>query len=307
MERASVLGDVWNSGKLPEWFRKKYPSQYEIATLLLHGDPNKRPSTKELLQSDLYAILQESLQLDTDNPQMKLMLGSEIFESIRASLVEQLKMHGFYFFEPPLLVTTGNSPEPQNAAYFINSSGTKVMLPYDGTLPFASFLGSTGLKYCKRYCFADIFRHNEYGGQPRKFLNADFDIVGNPNHKLLYEAELLSILSSMLDYLSKQMGGTCQIYINHASIYRAILHLSGIRDSATENSICEILEQRVVRKWDRILESIISKDLSLNTNHLQVLEKMTDIECEIRNISKNLPNVLKQFPEVESALSHLHQ
>lgn len=106
--------------------------------------------------------------------------------------------HGAVKLSAPLLMLRNDDiydPElSKNPVQFMDSFGDLVQLPWDLTVPFARYISRTfqtapHLETVKRFAIDPVYRPNIVGGQPKRILECDFDIVTRLPPDMMAEAE----------------------------------------------------------------------------------------------------------------------
>ena len=229
-ERAYVLNDLRNHLRFPPEFDKRHPNQHAIISLLLQPNPQRRPSAAELLDSELLPTqleahkLQQALRsITTPNTTNYNRLIERLFSltpeeqlsytydshqkqrmpnrhtaAVRSHVVAQLeavfKRHAAFRFDTPLLLPKASlASNIRHPVQFLDESGSLVVLPYELTTSFASFVGLQGIPNMRRYTFANIYRKNAVHGQPLAFGAANFDIVGPRVARVIHQAEVMRV------------------------------------------------------------------------------------------------------------------
>lgn len=228
MERFLVLSSLRKENKFPNGFDAKYSNEYELIKKLLETDSQKRPSTTELLQSNLLPsqieeeILKEALakvanpsttifstllnRLFSLPPDKQYDLGYEYHvanplmdhesvtrDQICAHLVKVCKKHGGLHIETPHLVPKNSIYPSSINCHLLDDTGTILSLNSDLTLPFARHIARNKITNMKRYNIGRVYRKHFNGGKPRELLEMSFDIVF-PN---LLNGSTSSLLMSM--------------------------------------------------------------------------------------------------------------
>ena len=106
--------------------------------------------------------------------------------------------HGAVQLSAPLLILKNDmiyDPElSKKPVQFMDSTGDLVQLPWDLTVPFAryvsrAFQSSPLHETFKRFAIDPVYRPNIVGGQPKRILECDFDIISHIPSDLMAEAE----------------------------------------------------------------------------------------------------------------------
>ncbi|KAJ2807098.1 eukaryotic translation initiation factor 2-alpha kinase, partial [Coemansia guatemalensis] len=267
MERANVLHNL----RRPEIvFPEDFPTdklqlQYQIIRRLLSHDPRLRPSSAELLESDLlppkmedeyiqetirtianpsqpyFARLMDSLfahstdkHIDAtfdyrSNDVQSEQLNAVFLDRIRELMTRVFRTHAAVELSTPALTPrTDLLGMYQRPALFVDPKGNVVQLPYDQTVPFARYVARTKMTEIKRYCFDRCFVANAAGGQPLSYSAASFDAVTNRSAHAVAAAEVISVACEVFDELPAFRSMPAVLMINHMCVLDAVLAYCGI-------------------------------------------------------------------------------
>ncbi|KAJ2609836.1 eukaryotic translation initiation factor 2-alpha kinase [Coemansia sp. RSA 1365] len=267
MERANVLHNLRRAEIVfPEDFpTDKLQLQYQIIRRLLSHDPRLRPSSAELLESDLlppkmedeyiqetirtianpsqpyFARLMDSLfahsadkHIDAtfdfrSNDVQSEQLNAVFLDRIRELMTRVFRTHAAVELSTPALIPrTDLLGMYQRPALFVDPKGNVVQLPYDQTAPFARYVARTKMTEIKRYCFDRCFVANAAGGQPLSYSAASFDAVTNRSAHAVAAAEVISVACEVFDELPAFRTMSTVLMINHMCVLDAILAYCGI-------------------------------------------------------------------------------
>jgi eukaryotic translation initiation factor 2-alpha kinase 4 len=293
MERVEVLKRVRdNPPKLPESFEKQDPRKAEIIRWLLDHDSSKRPTTSELLQSDLLParleeeILKEALRtIATPNTTMYNIMLKRLFSIqpddhvqftydygvdattaassiIRAEVGKKMskifKKHGALHFDTPLFLPKPRLFDQNNSVDVLDPAGTLLQTAYDLTMPFARWVAQAAVNNLRRYHFGKVYRRNLAGGQPRELHECDFDIVSPSSYKWINVAEVIKTCAEALNEFGSELG-SLTIRINHYRILDSILQsISGNDD--IQSKIRRALSQFWKKSWTEIRKELLQID-----------------------------------------------
>ncbi|OLY79661.1 putative serine/threonine-protein kinase ifkB [Smittium mucronatum] len=265
MERAMViLGLRKPEIEIPKNFPFEKSNQLKIIKMLLNHNVRERPSSIEMLESDLlppkmedeylyemvrtisnpslpyFDILMSTLlqrlpdihvdaTFDYKSSSRTEQLDAVFLDRIRDSMTRVFRKHAFIeFVTPTMAPKLGLNEFSMPPAVFIDNKGNAVQLPYDLTIPFARYVARNKLTEIKRYCFDRIYRENPIGGQPQ-FGNAiSFDIVSNAEVHAVATGEILLVVNEILRDLPAFYGSSLKLMLNHTDILDSILAYSGI-------------------------------------------------------------------------------
>uniref|UniRef100_UPI00358E2478 eIF-2-alpha kinase GCN2 isoform X2 n=1 Tax=Myxine glutinosa TaxID=7769 RepID=UPI00358E2478 len=249
---------------------EKLKKQALVLRWLLHHDPGQRPAAMELLhsgtlpptqleRSGLHEALQSTLAMphskayrslvdrmfaqritiaadfayDADihksafNPKHDIITG-HVCETIR----RVFEIHGAMQINTPLLMPRRRDLyEGMEIASFMDFSGLPVMLPYDLRVPFARFVARNNITNLKRYSMEHVFRQRRpMRSHPREVREVAFDIICSPSAGLLPDAEVIHVISDIIQKFSSLQDRNYVIQFNHTSLIRAVLLHCGISE-----------------------------------------------------------------------------
>ncbi|KAF9914658.1 hypothetical protein BX616_007846, partial [Lobosporangium transversale] len=283
MERAMTLRNL----QQPEIiFPKEFPmdkmsKQAQVIRALLNHNLKERPSSLELLQSDLLPpkledeYIQECVRTiaNPNTPYYHRLMSalfaqnadkhkdytydfnaenkmydpffSLFFGKVRDQMVNVFRCHGAVEMGTPLLMPKSDLHDnDKKSVALMDSTGGLVQLPYDLTLPFARFICRNDITQLKRFCFGRVYRENTVGGQPQVVHEVDFDIVHNTHsNPMVTDAELIKVVDELLEEFPpfKATNGVFFL-INHTMVVEAIFDSCRI-PSEIRTGVCTILGQ----------------------------------------------------------------
>ncbi|KAI8318619.1 kinase-like protein [Martensiomyces pterosporus] len=267
MERATVLHNLRKPEIVfPQDFPvEKMQLQYQIIKRLLNHNPRLRPSSSELLESDLlppkmedeyiretirtianpsqpyFANLMGSLfahstdkHIDAtfdyrSNDIQAEQLNAVFLDRIRELMTKVFRSHAAVELSTPALTPKTELLDMyQKPALYLDPKGNVVQLPYDQTVPFARYVARTKMTEIKRYCFDRFFVANPMGGQPLTGSAVSFDAVTNRSAHAVAAAEVISVACEVFRELPAFRTTPTVLMLNHMDILDAILAYCGI-------------------------------------------------------------------------------
>ncbi|KAF9184078.1 hypothetical protein BGZ51_003580 [Haplosporangium sp. Z 767] len=262
MERAMTLRNL----QQPEIiFPKEFPmdkmsAQAQVIRLLLNHNLKERPSSLELLQSDLLPpkmedeYIQECVRTiaNPNTPYYHRLMSalfaqnadkhkdytydfnaenkpydpffSLFYGKVRDQMVNVFKCHAAVELGTPLLTPKSDLHDSdKKSVSLMDSTGGLVQLPYDLTMPFARFICRNGITQLKRFYFGRVYRENTVGGQPQIVHEVDFDIVHNTHNPMVADAEVIKVVDELLEEFPpfKSTNGVFFL-LNHTVVVEAI-------------------------------------------------------------------------------------
>lgn len=230
-------------------------NEVKLLRWLLDHDPNKRPTSDELLQSELLPSakletleIQDMLRHVLANPQSRsykhliasclaqesdqlcqltyhlgLVPISSLFENVKNKVVEILRRHGAIEINTPLLTPYTKSTSSYSTVKLMCHSGAVVTLPYDLRSPFLRHVALNGVNFLRRYSIGRVYREKKvYNVHPKQSFECAFDIVTPTRGHFLVDAELLVVANEIVHQFEVLNHKNIVIRINHTSLLRAI-------------------------------------------------------------------------------------
>ncbi|KAI1316493.1 hypothetical protein EDD11_009906 [Mortierella claussenii] len=347
MERAMTLRSL----QQPEIiFPKEFPmdkmaAQAQVIRALLNHNLKERPSSLELLQSDLLPpkledeYIQECVRTiaNPNTPYYHRLMSalfaqnadkhkdytydfnaenkpydqffSLFYGKVRDQMVNVFRCHAAVELGTPLLTPKSDLHDSdKKSVALMDSTGGLVQLPYDLTMPFARFICRNGITQLKRFCFGRAYRENTVGGQPQVVYEVDFDIVHNTHNLMVTDAELIKVVDELLEEFPpfKATNGVFFL-INHTTIVEAIFDNCRI-PSEIRPGVYTILGQlgRQYQHMSQVRNHLMSV-YHLPRSVLDELE-LFDRKGDLETVAKTLEDLITAEPmktKLRDALSEL--
>lgn len=292
----------------------------EVALLkwLLDHNPTRRPTSEELLQSELLPPvkleayeLQEMLRHVLANPQsrsykhliarclaqesdlvcqMTYHLGivpiSSIFENVKNQIVQILRKHAAIDVSTPLLHPFTKSTPAEHAVKLMCNSGSVVTLPYDLRQPFLRHVAINGITSLRRYTIGRVYREKKvFNFHPKQNYECAFDIVTPNRGNFLVDAELIATAHEIVNQFDVLKQKNITFRINHTSLLRAIFFFYSVPKEKYKpllHLINEYLEDKVSKL--NVKEAVRNLLPVVKDQMLDIL-LMTDLTVESINSS----------------------
>lgn len=301
---------------------EKHKSEVRLLKWLLDHNPNNRPTSEELLQSELVPPakleaneLQEMLRHVLANPQsrgykhliskcleqesdtvlqltyhMGMVPISSLFENVKNKIVQILRKHGAIDVSTPLLTPFTKTTASESAVKLMCHSGSVVSLPYDLRQPFLRHIALNGINFLRRYSIGRVYREKKvFNFHPKQNFECAFDIVTPIKGSLLVDAEPIAVAHEIINEFEVFRQKNISFRINHTSLLRAIfLYYSVPKDKYKEilDLVTELLEGRTSKLV--IKDSI--KSLLNGKDQVSDLLLMTD--CPMSSVNGTMLKVL---------------
>ncbi|XP_013886400.1 eukaryotic translation initiation factor 2-alpha kinase 4 [Austrofundulus limnaeus] len=316
-ERISVLSQLrMESITFPEDFLPhEQGKQRKVIEWLLKHDPALRPTTQELLksellpppqmeESELHEVLQHTManvngkayrtmvgQLFAQNtsPVMDYtydidlhkgsfsFTGAKLQQHVYETISRIFKKHGAVRLHTPLLLPRNRKLyDGSELACFMDHSGMLVTLPYDLRMAFARFVARNNVTQLKRYCIERVFRPRKLDrAHPRELVECAYDIITPITNSLLPDAETIYTISEIVQEFPALQERNYNIYLNHTSLLKAILLHSGVPEDKL-NQASNILCDAMNEKLTRREVEAKFFNFSLSSTSLQTLYRYID-------------------------------
>ncbi|XP_055627354.1 eIF-2-alpha kinase GCN2 [Toxorhynchites rutilus septentrionalis] len=296
---------------------------------LLNHDHAKRPTTEELLSSDLIPRIrmeaeeiQDVIRQVLANPQSKdykhliarcfSQESDTIFEHsyhlgmvpmiprfdyVKSKIIELFRKHGAIEVVTPLLTPFTASTGHENCVKLMTHSGSIVALPNDLRIPFLRHVALNGVKFIRRYSIGRVYREKQvFNFHPKQVYECAFDIVTPIRGNLIVDAELISVADEImreLELLKQQRRVFFRI--NHISLLRSILlHCNVPEEKYRElfEIVHSCLDDNIAKYQMKslIISQITQPGVKIHTGPLY---DMLQIECPVTQVSSGLRGLLK--------------
>ncbi|GAA6213726.1 eIF-2-alpha kinase GCN2 isoform X1 [Lates japonicus] len=308
-------------------------TQKKVIQWLLNHDPALRPTTQELLksellpppqmeESELHEVLQHTManingkayrtmvgQLFAQNTSpvmdytydIDLHKGSFSFNSAKLqqhvyeTITRIFKKHGAVRLQTPLLLPRNRKLyDGSELACFMDHSGMLVTLPYDLRMAFARFVARNNITHLKRYSIERVFRPRKLDrAHPRELLECAFDIITPVTNSLLPDAETIYTISEIVQEFPALQERNYNIYLNHTSLLKAILLHSGVPEDKLSQASNILCDAMSEKLTKREVEAKFC-NFSLSTNSLQTLYKYIEQKGNLQDLAPLLTSLTKQ-------------
>lgn len=283
MERVQVLGNIRTERIIfpTEFDQRRLFKQTTVLKWLLKHNPEERPTSQELLQSQYIPPKIEDGQLDevlkhtlasTNSTRYQRLIKhvfSQHVSSVRdvtydfdvftgqvfpkLILARQMvheSVKSVFLRHGALRVRTSHlAPRTklfeqlEYAVSLMDHSGALVTLPYDLRIPFARYVARTGVVQMKRFDIGCVYRVNRIlGAHPKELYECVFDIVTSTPEDLVPDAEVLLVVAEIIKQFPSLDNRSYYIRINHTGIMRSFLTSIGISDER-QSELISILEE----------------------------------------------------------------
>ncbi|KAM9356242.1 eIF-2-alpha kinase GCN2 isoform 2-T2 [Pholidichthys leucotaenia] len=334
-ERISVLSHLRAEPVVfPEDFiAREQGGQIKVIEWLLKHDPALRPTTQELLKSNLLpppqmeeSELHEVLQLtmaNTNGKAYRTMVGqlfaqntspvqdytydidlhrgsfsfnnAKLQQYVYETITRIFKKHGAVRLQTPLLLPRNRKLyDGCELACFMDHSGMLVTLPYDLRMAFARYIARNNITNLKRYSIDRVFRSRKLDrAHPRELLECAFDIVTPVTNSLLPEAETIYTISEIIQEFPALQERNYDIYLNHTSLLKAILLHSGVPEDRLSQASSVLSDAMNEKLTKREVEAKFC-NFSLSTNSLHILYKYIEQKGNLQDLVPLLTSLTKQ-------------
>ncbi|GLV39622.1 Gcn2 [Carabus blaptoides fortunei] len=336
MERINVLSNIRLKEILypSEFLDQKYSKQRIVISLLLNHDVSKRPTSLELLQSEHVpppvleeCELRELVRHTLSNPQSKAykylvascfgqVLNSveditydmslpatisrplQLYDYVKQAVVKIFNLHGGQCLSTPLLMPESNYYKGiDTCVKLMTHSGSIISIPHDLRVPFARYIAWNNITLLKRYSIDRVYREKKiFGFHPRELYECAFDIVTPNPGSFMADAELLSIVSEIVNQFTDLRNKNFIIRLNHTALLKAILLHCGIPDEK-HNDVYSILSDARDGKVTKFQIKTHLISLCLTDNAMVTLFSLIETESPINKASNTLRMITKRKGE----------
>lgn len=298
--------------------------QVQLIQWLLNHDPKQRPTTEELLSSDLLPSqkleaneLQEMVRHVLANPQSRIYkhliakcLTQEsdilteltyhtdmmpifpLFEFVKSKIQKLFTKHGAIEVITPML-TPVSTAIYQNSVRLMTHSGSVVTLPYDLRLPFIRHVALNGISFIRRYSIGRVYREKKvFNFHPKQIHECAFDIITPNRGNLLADAELLFIAYDIVNELPVLAQRNVSFRLNHTSLLRAILLYCNVPQERYNDVLAltnDFLEGKISKFQ---LNSSINSILDQSSKNTSTLIELLQVDTTPANINSTVLRTL---------------
>jgi eukaryotic translation initiation factor 2-alpha kinase 4 len=288
MERSLVLEKVRKSQpELPSDFHPTREHHTEIILSLLNHDPEKRPSSSEILGSGKMPLQMETESMrrmldkmtDPNGPYFEKTLakmfdrqneptkdytwdlnpsGLSYIDPLRRHLVKDklvsiFRRHGAEEGWRPCIFPKSSHYEG-NVVQLLDRKGTVHQLPWDLMMGHARILAKVNSENIpiprRSYIFGNVFRDRSNGGLPYMLEEVDFDIVTTDALDLaLKEAEVIKVLDEVIRAFASTSSVPVYFLLGHSDLLHLIFEYCGV-NSASRTATAAILSNFLGTDFD---------------------------------------------------------
>jgi eukaryotic translation initiation factor 2-alpha kinase 4 len=310
--------------------REEMKKEIELLKWLLNHNPAKRPTSEELLQSDLIPPLkldsgefQEMLRHILASPNSRsykhliarcftqewdknmfqlyncqtVITISSLYENVKHNVIEILRKHGGIDVSGPLLTPYSKSIPVDDAVKLMCNSGSIVNLPYDLHQHFLRHVAINGITSLRRYSVGRIYREQCQNAHPQQSFELAFDIVTPNRGNLLVDAELIAVAHEIVNQFELN---NVSFRINHLSLLRAIFMFYSIPKDK-HRQILHIIGDYTRGKMKKMLAKEALRNLLPSKEQVVDIFLMTDLTQQ--SISSSLLRTLIKGKGEASALA----
>lgn len=312
---------------------KEYRKEVEILNWLLDHNPSKRPTSEELLQSDLMppakveaSEMQELFRQVLAAPQSRsyknlitrileqkpddidcmtpayytnMTFLSSVFENVKFIIEQIFRKHGAIDVSTPLL-TPYNKSEHDLAVRLMTHSGLVVTLPTDLRQTFLRLIAQNlQINLLRRYAIGRIYQEKRtHNHHPKQAYECAFDIVTPTRGNSMVDAELLAVCHEIISKFEVLKQRTVTFRINHTSLVRAIFlyySVPAVKYRSVLAVVEDYLSDKNVRNKKQLIASIASLLPAKNGQSVSALvDTLLINDTPISNLSStNLKVIIK--------------
>jgi translation initiation factor 2-alpha kinase 4 len=339
----------------PPGFEDNKPKESAVIRELLNHNPYDRPSSEDVLHSDYMPLNMEDSQLhevlkhtlaSSNTTRYRDMMGAlfsqqpsvvvdytydlqfhqtagfstlqpKLQQNVRERLVKVCSRHGAVEVRAPLLLPNNSIHQTfDNRVQVMDTGGRLLTLPYDFRVPFARLLARSRISNLKRYCIGQVYRDPRmHDAHPKEPWECAFDIVTAGTNRLVPDAEVIYLVSEVINEFPPLQTSGYSVLINHTSMLSAILHHCSVPEDQ-HIEVCSILWDAVSGKlrWEQTRKQLSAMGLSEST--VGSLENFVQKRVPIHQVRSVMAPVFKDrktiaarardgLSELETMASHL--
>uniref|UniRef100_A0A3P8UA83 non-specific serine/threonine protein kinase n=2 Tax=Cynoglossus semilaevis TaxID=244447 RepID=A0A3P8UA83_CYNSE len=333
-ERITVLSQLREEPIVfPEDFSSyEQGTQRKVIQWLLNHDPALRPTTQELLksellpppqmeESELHEVLQHTMA-NVNGKAYRTMVGqlfaqnltpvmdytydidlhkgsfnfhaAKLQQHVYETITRIFKKHGAVRLQTPLLLPRNRKLyDGSELACFMDHSGMLITLPYDLRMPFARFVARNNVSHLKRYSIERVFRPRKLDrAHPRELLECAFDIITPVTNSLLPDAETIYTISEIVQEFPALQERNYNIYLNHTSLLKAVLLHSGVPEDKLSQVSNILCDAMSEKQTKREVEAKFC-NLSLSANSLHTVYKYIELKGNLQDLVPQLTPLTK--------------
>lgn len=279
MERAKVLFSLRKPEiEIPEEFKvKKNTNSVDLIKWLLHHDPLQRPTTMEILKSQLLPppTAEERKFIQTLEAKLENVRSSDYQEILNLvfkpcarpeleatfevrhpvtsdywqywkhdylhSLVTAVfKAHGGIWVPTSFYVPKGSFyNDKDNLVSLMSGRGELVSAQYELRYPFARFLARNEVKYIRRYCIDRVQRAFKVSGiHPKESYECAFDIACPKKDSVESSARVILVAHDIIQQIIQARSENVLVRLGHLELVHAILFHCGIEEKFHPEVLC---------------------------------------------------------------------
>ena len=318
---------------------KQLSKQTMIIKWLLQHNPEGRPTSQELLQSQYippkiedghldevlrhtlastnttrYSRLMNAMFSQHVSPVLDATYDIDIYSaspSPRAVLAQQMvhetlrtifTRHGALRLRTSLLVPRTNFYEHcELSVNLMDHSGFLLTLPYDLRIPFARYVAKSKVTNMKRFDIGCVYRDKKImGTHPKELYECAFDIITSSKDSLVPDVEVLLSVTEIIQEFPSLAARDYYIRVNHVGMMNAFLMSSGVPESRVDEFFARLQDAKGDRRACPHLNELL-KGLHLSEHAVTALWDFLDFEGPISKLRTHLIGVMKRKTAVGQA------
>lgn len=147
-----------------------------------------------------------------------------------------------------------------------STSGEKLSLRYDLSVPFARYIASNNVRNIKRYQIGKVYRRDSPAmdrGRYREFYQCDFDVAGE-YPAMVADAEVLKVMVELFEGLCGMSRfhaaylESFKIKLSHRTILDTILSVCGVPEKSLR-AICSAVDKLDKAPWAIVREEMVAE------------------------------------------------
>ncbi|KAJ1551540.1 hypothetical protein HK096_008877, partial [Nowakowskiella sp. JEL0078] len=279
--------DLLNSKLLPPKMEEEYISE-ALRTIVNRSNSTYYSRLVDAVFAQEIEI-SEQWNFDYGFEESDKFVGLSSIEVVRSAVMKVAGRHGALEVSPPMMVPRSDVYQftDKKPVEYLNSNGRLVQLPFDLTLPFARYVArnASQINMLKRYSFDRVYRINENDGQqPKNIFLCDFDIVANTPTKMVADAEVIKMVTEVLDMLPHQQPTEYQVRLGHQTLLELIFDRIGISSDKSTRRLGYFILEKLDRptQWPQILMQL-TQALKLSKSQVELFDQFRNLGIQLNS------------------------
>jgi translation initiation factor 2-alpha kinase 4 len=186
----------------------------------------------------------------------------------------------------------------------MDQSGGLVSLPYDLTVPFARYVARQNITQLKRFNISQVYRQIMIGGQPLQIYECDFDIITPSLGNHVPDAEIIRIVTEILEEFPFLKSQSCEIRLSHYNLIDSLFDYAKIPIELRHHVASTLLQLHNRSSWLRIRHQLLTQ-VKLSPSMVNALYTMVPIFGEFETVMNKLKPFITKMPLISVAMEEI--